>query len=154
MNITHIKRAGLAGVISITAALSACGTPSATPDIDVQSDDMEEASATVVASGYSLLTGTALVNTINDQTFSYRDEGKETNVNVTYFQNGKASITWIDEDGDRGMREKLWTIEQGQYLCLWGRDEEDDCMSVLTKAGQLATIDNDGNVAYYTNRSS
>ena len=43
MNITHIKRAGLAGVISITAALSACGTPSATPDIDVQSDDMEEA---------------------------------------------------------------------------------------------------------------
>ncbi|WP_404425118.1 hypothetical protein [Thalassospira australica] len=152
MNITHIKRAGLAGVISITAALalSACGTSSATPDIDVQSDDMEEAAVKVIASGYSPLTGTTLINSINDQTFSYRDQGEEANVNITYFENGMASITWIDDDGDRGMREKLWTVEQGKYLCLWDRDEEDDCMSVLSKEGQLATVDNDGNVAYYT----
>ena len=111
---------------------------------------MEEAAVKVIASGYSPLTGTTLINSINDQTFSYRDQGEEANVNITYFENGMASITWIDDDGDRGMREKLWTVEQGKYLCLWDRDEEDDCMSVLSKEGQLATVDNDGNVAYYT----
>ncbi|RCK52352.1 hypothetical protein TH25_07585 [Thalassospira profundimaris] len=154
MRAKQIKKAGMIGVISLGAAitLSACGSTTTvnSTDIDVDSTDMTEAGTVLVNQGYQPLTGTALVSAINNRTFSYRDGDEDANVNVTYFENGVASLTWNDDDGDRGMKKRLWTVEQSKYLCLWDRSEDDDCATVYTKAGQLATVDNDGDVRYMT----
>ncbi|AUG51887.1 hypothetical protein [Thalassospira marina] len=154
MRAKQIKNIGIAGMISLGAALSlsACGSTTTvnSADIDVDSNDMTEAGTVLVNQGYQPLTGTSLVSAINNRTFSYRDGEKDANVNVTYFENGVASMTWSDDDGDRGMKKRLWTVEQSKYLCTWDHSEDDDCATVFTKAGQLATIDNDGEIHYMT----
>lgn len=153
-NFKQPGRIALVTMASMVAALSlsACGTNGTASNIDIESEEMAEAATSVVAEGYVPLAGTSLIQALSGQTFSYRDHEEETNVSVTYFDNGLASITWVDEDAERGMTEKLWTIEEGQYLCLWNKNDnvDDDCTRVLTKSGQLATVDNDGVVAYYT----
>ncbi|OKH88918.1 hypothetical protein [Thalassospira sp. TSL5-1] len=154
MRAKQIKKFGMVGVISFGAALalSACGSTTTvnSTDIDVDSDDMTEAGTVLVNQGYQPVTGTSLASEIANHTFSYRDGENDANVNITYFENGVASLTWNDDDGDRGMKKRLWSVEQSKYLCLWDRSEEDECATVFSKAGQLATVDNDGDIHYMT----
>jgi hypothetical protein len=154
MRANKMKKIGLAGMISLGSALalSACGSSTTvnSTDIDVDSTDMTEAGNVLVNQGYQPLTGTALISTITNRTFSYRDGEEDANVNITYFENGAASMTWSDDDGDRGMKKRLWTVEQSKYLCMWDQSEEEDCATVFTKSGQLATINNDGTIHYMT----
>ncbi|MCC9624309.1 hypothetical protein LPB41_21720 [Thalassospira sp. MA62] len=142
----------IAAPVIAALSLSACGSSSPALDVDVESEEMAEATSAVVGEGYAPLSGNQLLNSISGETFSYRDKVAETNVSITYMENGVASFAWVDDDDDRGMTQKNWTIEAGQYLCLWNtqNNNEDDCARVLSKSGQLATVDNDGNVTYYT----
>lgn len=154
MRTKQIKKFGMVGILSAGAAfaLAACGstTTAQNTTIDVDSTDMREAENVLVNQGYRPLMGTSLTSALRNRTFSYRDGEEDANVNVTYFENGIASMTWNDDDGGRGMKKRLWSVEQNKYLCIWDRSDEDDCASVFAKAGQLATINDDGDIHYMT----
>lgn len=150
-----LKRAGIAGVIALGAALglSACSSAPTTAqgqELHVNSDAMDTANTTVMGKGYHALTGTALSNAIRGNTFTYHDDNRGANITITYGKSGVAEESWVDETGEHGMSKHPYTIENNQYLCLWDGDGNDDCARVFAKVKKIATVDQDGNIAYYT----
>ncbi len=140
------KEASGAGVAADNSGATETGRELAS-GATVDTPSMEKHEKTALERGYSQVTGLALRDLVEGQTYSF-DHPRGAEITMTYSPDGTTHARWEHPAGLSGEFDERWTIEDNAYLCAWGT-KGDVCGTMFSKGDRLVRIRADGRMDLY-----